>query len=133
MEKLVGYFSSPFAKIRKQVDISMDVKSLLFLNVLLGLVTQNTPNHFEFALFCGVLSIYHVHWWGARKCSPCELDVINFNINSKSKGVGGEFIGTWGTLLNMNFHIFGPCLNLSICEILVIGWHHYMGIYILVH
>jgi hypothetical protein len=110
----------------------LDVESLLFFNLLLGLVIQNRPNHFEFALFCGVLSIYHVHWWGARKCSPCELDVININISSKSKGVGGELIGTWRTLLNMNFHIFGPCLNLSICEISLIGWHHYMGVYILV-
>jgi uncharacterized membrane protein len=87
---------------------------------------------FEFTLFCGLLSIYHVHWWGTRKCSPCELDVININISSKSKGVGGELIGTWKTLLNMNFHMFGPCLNLSNFEILVIGCHHYMGVYILV-
>jgi hypothetical protein len=110
----------------------LDVGSLLFFSLLVGLVTQNRPNHFEFALFCGVLSIYHVHWWGVRKCSPCELDVININISSKSKGVGGELIGTWRTVLNMNFHIFGLCLNLSICEILVIGGHHYMGVYILV-
>jgi hypothetical protein len=52
----------------------MDVESLLFFNVMFGLVSQNRPNNFEFALFCGVLSIYPVHWWGEGKCSPCELD-----------------------------------------------------------